>query len=114
MGDSSPLTPTVFHILLALEGGPLHGYAIMKQVEAEAGLQMGPGTIYGSIQRLRQAGWLAEAGAVEGQSAQSTERRRGKAFELTPEGRAALTDEARRIRRLAAHATVERLVSDGA
>lgn len=29
-----PLTPAVFHVLLALAEGPLHGYAIMQPVEA--------------------------------------------------------------------------------
>src|SRR4051812_32785042 len=41
----APLTPAVFHILLALAEGPLHGYAIMQAVEATAGVNppMGPG-----------------------------------------------------------------------
>src|SRR5688572_12993106 len=46
-----PLTPAVFHILLALADGPLHGYGIMQAVEASAANEpsMGPGTIYGSL-----------------------------------------------------------------
>ena len=57
-----PLTPAVFHVLLALADGPLHGYAIMQAVEASAGreLRMGPGTIYGSIQRMEEAGLVRE------------------------------------------------------
>lgn len=45
-----PLTSAVFHILLALADGPLHGYAIMQAVEKSAGaeMRMGPGTIYGA------------------------------------------------------------------
>ena len=41
-----PLTPAVFHILLALADGPRHGYAIMQAVEESAGteMRMGPGT----------------------------------------------------------------------
>ena len=43
-----PLTPAVFHILLALADGPRHGYAIMQAVELSAGpaMRMGPGTIW--------------------------------------------------------------------
>ena len=33
--DQEPLTPTVFHILLALADGPLHGYAVMQAVAEE-------------------------------------------------------------------------------
>ena len=36
----SPLTPAVFHILLALADGPLHGYAIMQAAESTAGVAM--------------------------------------------------------------------------
>ncbi len=115
MGDAQPLTPAVFHILLALEDGPLHGYAVMKRVEADAGLEMGPGTIYGSIQRLQDAGWVdVSQAAVEPADAEPPAGRRGKRFSLTEDGRAALRAEALRIRRLAEHATVERLVSEGA
>ena len=58
----APLTPAVFHILLALADGPLHGYAIMQAVESSAGpgAPMGPGTIYGSIQRMEDSGLVKE------------------------------------------------------
>jgi DNA-binding PadR family transcriptional regulator len=58
-----PLTPAVYHILLALADGEKHGYAIMKDVEAQTGgsLHMGPGTLYGSIKRMLAAGLIEEA-----------------------------------------------------
>jgi len=58
-----PLTPAVFHILLALVDGEKHGYSIMKDVEkqTEGKLKMGPGTLYGSIKRMLTAGFIAEA-----------------------------------------------------
>jgi DNA-binding PadR family transcriptional regulator len=87
-----PLTPAVFHILFALSDGPLHGYAIMKSVDETAGLHMGPGTIYGSIQRME------EAGLVQEMNAGSTGRRR---FRLTPLGKEALKAESARLTRLA-------------
>ncbi|MFN2123645.1 MAG: PadR family transcriptional regulator, partial [Candidatus Promineifilaceae bacterium] len=57
-----PLTPSVFHILLALADGEKHGYAIMREVEnSTAGrVSMGPGTLYGAIKRLLKSGLIAE------------------------------------------------------
>ena len=92
---SSPLTPAVFHILLALADGALHGYAIMQAVGAttDAEIRMGPGTIYGSIQRMERSGlveecWVAEDG-------------KRRLFGLTPLGQRALEAESGRIARLA-------------
>lgn len=65
MADSStpPLTPAVFHILLALSTGERHGYGIMKQVEADSQgkVNMGPGTLYGSLKRMLDAGLVRES-----------------------------------------------------
>src|SRR5258708_13534516 len=49
-----PLTPAVFHILLALFGKERHGYDIMQQVRADSGdaVKMGPGTLYASPDRI--------------------------------------------------------------
>ena len=57
-----PLTPAIFHILLALSSGERHGYSIMKQVEAdsEGRVTMGPGTLYGSLKRMLDAGLVKE------------------------------------------------------
>jgi len=58
-----PLTPAVFHILLALSSGERHGYGIMKQVEADSQgkVSMGPGTLYGSLKRMLDAGLVKES-----------------------------------------------------
>lgn len=58
-----PLTPAVFHILLALSSGERHGYGIMKQVEADSQgrVNMGPGTLYGSLKRMLDAGLVRES-----------------------------------------------------
>lgn len=92
---AQPLTPVVLHVLLALAEEPMHGYAVMKRVEEDSGLTMGPGTVYGSLQRLEDAGWIEEAGPAPGDA------RRGQAFRLTVEGRAALRAEGSRLERLA-------------
>jgi DNA-binding PadR family transcriptional regulator len=98
----APLTPAVFHILLALTEGPLHGYAIMQSVDASSGTAMGPGTIYGTLERLEACGYVKELPAAR------TDRRR--TFALQPAGRAALQEEARRLSRLATLLRAKRLV----
>lgn len=61
---SAPLTPAVFHILLALSGGERHGYGIMKQVEVDSlgKVSMGAGTLYGSLKRMVDSGLVEESG----------------------------------------------------
>jgi DNA-binding PadR family transcriptional regulator len=61
--SNPPLTPAVFHILLALSNGERHGYGIMKQVEADSQgkVSMGPGTLYGSLKRMLDAGLVRES-----------------------------------------------------
>lgn len=50
----TPLTPAVLHILMALSTQERHGYGIMKQVESDSmgKVNMGPGTLYGSLKRI--------------------------------------------------------------
>ncbi len=93
-----PLTPAVFHILLALSDGRKHGYAIMKQVEADGGgsLRMGPGTLYGSLQRMTAAGLIRELEEMD------NERRRY--YCLTGVGERALEAELARLRQALASA----------
>jgi DNA-binding PadR family transcriptional regulator len=88
-----PLTPAVFHILLSLADGNKHGYAIMKQVEADGGgfLRMGPGTLYGSLQRMSAAGLVEEIEELD------DERRRF--YRLTAAGQMALDAELARLRK---------------
>jgi DNA-binding PadR family transcriptional regulator len=61
--DLLPLTPPVFHILLALSDGERHGYAIMQQVAADTNgaLQLGPGTLYGCLKRMLAARLVDES-----------------------------------------------------
>ena len=58
-----PLTPAVFHVLLALADGERHGYAIMQEVaeSTEQRIKMGPGTLYGTIKRLLEARLIEES-----------------------------------------------------
>src|ERR1700741_2283272 len=91
-GDAGygPLTPAMFHVLLALAGEDLHGYAILKEVELRTGgaVRLSTGTLYGIIKRL-----LAD-GLVREQRADDPRRR---SYELTPFGREAAKAEASRL-----------------
>jgi DNA-binding PadR family transcriptional regulator len=95
--EPAPLTPAVLHILLALSQGERHGYGIMKQVEAdsEARVTMGPGTLYGSMKRMMDAGLIRESDKrVDPEM--GDERR--IYYELTPAGGEALRAELQRYR----------------
>jgi DNA-binding PadR family transcriptional regulator len=102
-----PLTPTVFHMLVALAHGPGHGYAIAREVEelTDGRDVMGPGTLYGSLQRMVAAGLIEEA-ENPGDDGLHTERRRY--YRMTPLGSGALAAESERLLR-AAHLARERL-----
>jgi DNA-binding PadR family transcriptional regulator len=90
-----PLTPAVFHILLALAGEDRHGYAIMQEVARSAGgqIKMGPGTLYGTIKRLL-AGKLIEESGDRPDPKLDDERRRY--YRLTQTGRRVLSAEVER------------------
>jgi len=94
----APLTPTVFHVLVALAHEPRHGYAIAQEVEELTGgrVVLGPGTLYGSLQRMSQAGLIAES-ENPGAEGQHVERRRY--YRITPLGEAALRAESERLSR---------------
>lgn len=92
-----PLTPAVLHIMLALSTGERHGYGIMKQVQADSQgkVTMGPGTLYGSIKRMMEAGLIRES-AKRVDPELDDERR--IYYEITRAGRAALAAELKRYR----------------
>src|SRR5437879_6118048 len=92
-----PLTPAVFHILLALADGDCHGYGIMQEVErrSEGKVRLGPGTLYGSIKRLLHAGLIEES---EVRPEADDERRRY--YRLTDFGQRVAAAEAERLAHL--------------
>jgi DNA-binding PadR family transcriptional regulator len=91
-----PLPPATFHILLALADGELHGYAIMKSVTArsEGSVRLGPGTLYGALKRLLEAGLVDEAG--EGAERDGDDERR-RYYRLTDLGVAVARAEVQRL-----------------
>jgi DNA-binding PadR family transcriptional regulator len=86
-----PLSPAVFAVLLALGDGDKHGYAIMKQAHTPEGgnVKMGPGTLYGTLDRLIRDGMVEETGMTD------DERRRY--YRLKARGRTALAAELDRL-----------------
>ncbi len=99
-----PLTPAVFAILLGLAEGEKHGYALMKDARTPegGGIQMGPGTLYGTIDRLMRDGLVEESGVSD------DERRRY--YRLTAGGRTVLSSELERLDAAIASARSLRLI----
>ena len=94
-----PLSPAVFHILLSLADGERHGYAIMQDVAASAGEQMGPGTLYGAIKRLLVSRWIEEA---EERPDPKLDDQRRRYYRLTANGQQVMESEAQRMAKLVA------------
>jgi DNA-binding PadR family transcriptional regulator len=94
--DLLPLTPPVFHILLSLAGVPRHGYAIMRDVSEQTGgeLTLGPGTLYGCLKRMVEAGLVVESEERPGET-EDDERRRY--YQMTALGRRVVGAEAERL-----------------
>jgi DNA-binding PadR family transcriptional regulator len=80
--------PSLF-VLVSLAEGPKHGYALTRDIEAFAGLSLGPGTLYGCLTRLESEG-LIEALPAED---------RRNPYRLTPRGLKALRAELERSAR---------------
>ena len=94
-----PLTPAVFHILLALAGGSCHGYGIMLEVARLTGgqVRVGPGTLYRSIQRMLADGLIEE---IAGPGGEGSDDERRRVYDVTPLGRRVAEAEARRLAEL--------------
>ena len=97
--DLLPLTPAVFHILLALADADRHGYAIMKEVEdrTEGRLLLKPGTLYQAIGRLLEAGLIEEVTTSDPD--QEGDKRR-RVYHLSPFGRQTVIAEAHRLEQM--------------
>ena len=96
MAAATP-NPIEFQILLALAGRERHGYGIMKQVETDSQgkVKMGPGTLYGSVGRMMEAGLIRES---DKRVDSEMDDQRRIYYELTDAGRLALEAELERYR----------------
>ena len=67
-------------ILTSLADGPTHGYGMMEDIAAFAGVKLGPGTLYGALARLEKLAWIEPLPMDD----------RKRPYRLTPAGKAAL------------------------
>ena len=106
-----PLTPVVLHILLTLADGERHGYAIAQEVEetTDGQIRMGPGTLYGSIQRMLSSSLIEET-PLRRRPADDDERRRY--YRITALGKHALESELQRLSRVVRLARTKHLLRD--
>ncbi len=97
----APLTPAVLHILLALSAKERHGYGIMKKVqeESQGKVKMGPGTLYGSLGRMVDAGLIGES---DRKIDPEMDNERRVYYKITGLGRKALAAELERYREVVA------------
>ena len=96
MTAPAPLTPAVLHVLVALAKGACHGYGIQKEVlrHTDGQMRLGPGTLYGTLQRLMESGFVEE---TDGPAAAAAGEERRRYYRLTPSGRRALQAEVERL-----------------
>jgi DNA-binding PadR family transcriptional regulator len=99
----------MFHVLLALAGEDLHGYAILKEValRTDGKVRLSTGTLYGIIKRLLADGLIAE---LRARPAEREDDERRKYYRLTSLGRHVAASEAERMDEILAVARARRLL----
>jgi DNA-binding PadR family transcriptional regulator len=99
----------MFHVLLALTGEDMHGYAILKEVGLRTAgkVRLSTGTLYGIIKRLLSGGLIAE---LRARPADSGDDERRKYYRLTPLGRQMAAAEAERMDEVLAIARARHLL----
>lgn len=92
-----PLAPRDLMVLAVLAEGPLHGYGIIKAVEARSssGVFLDPANLYRVLRRMRERGWIEEPDDADA---------RRRTHRLTAAGRAVLRAEVARLEHLLAQA----------
>ena len=92
------------YVLVGLLDGEKHGYAVMRDVEqlSDGAVKMGPGTLYGTLNRLLNDGLIEEV-LDRTDDEPGDERRRY--YRLTRDGVTATHDELSRLRLLLQRAT---------
>jgi DNA-binding PadR family transcriptional regulator len=105
-----PLPQAAFHILVALADQDRHGYAIMQDVASrtDGELKLSPGTLYGSIKRLLDAGLIVE---IEEPRGRPTDHERRRYYRITKFGREVAQAEADRLTDLLRQARAAGLVA---
>lgn len=93
-----PLSAATFYILMALADEDRHGYAVIQEVAARTNgeVRLGAGTLYRSIQRMVDHGYVVELTMRERPAADEDDARR-RYYRLTPFGRSVAEAETRRL-----------------
>ena len=108
--DLLPLPPAQLHILLALADGEKHGYAVMSEVEqmTEGDVSMGPGTLYGAIKRMLNAGLIEES---DDRPDPELDDERRRYYRVSGYGARVLTAELARLEQLVRAAEAKKVAS---
>ena len=108
-----PLTNLAFLILLALADQDLHGYALIKEIDARSGdyTKLRSGTLYAAMRRLDGAGLVCESGE---RPAPDQDDQRRRYYGITELGLAVVRAEANRLAGLLNAAHDKNLVGEGA
>ena len=107
-----PLPPHVFEILLALSDGPTHGYAIIKEIEAQSrgAVNLSTSSLYATLKKMETAGFVEDDGRRARTPSGGPPR---KYFRISAFGRQVARLEAIRLRRTVSLAQ-ERMLGDAA
>lgn len=91
-----PLTPAMFHVLLALAEGDIHGYGIIQEVKRLTGgaMELSAGTLYGMLRRLESEGMVVER---KDRPAPQRDDERRRYYHLTEFGHRVACAEAERL-----------------
>ena len=102
------MTPAMLHILLAIAGGAQHGYGIMREVSERTGgaTELGAGTLYRSIKKMLEAGWIAEVDEASDNSLGPARRQ----YQVTAAGREVASGEVAQLHGIVEWARAARLV----
>jgi DNA-binding PadR family transcriptional regulator len=92
VGDLGRFSDPSLLILASLASGPKHGYAMMEDIAAMAGVHLGPGTLYGALARLERRGLIAPLAAED----------RRRPYRLTHVGAVVLREQLESLERFAA------------
>ena len=100
----------LFQILLSLADRHLHGLAITKDVldRTEGQMHLWPGMLYGALKKMTQDGWVRE---VDAPATFASGGGKPRFYAITPAGRKACAEEARRMAAFVEVARGKRLVS---
>ena len=112
LGDYLPLSAVEFLVLLVLNDGDSHGYAIVKDIERRSDGQISllPGNLYAILQRLSESELIRRTEPAEGDDVD----RRRRYYRVTDLGRDVAAAEAARMKRMVEAAAAGDLLGDAA